>query len=367
MRNTDKTTFQPALVMFLAVALALVSAGAGAQTRQQPQVKPPAPSGGDTSTTPNILVSPDEDYVIGPRDVIEIKVDDAPELSLTASVNADGTFLMPYLKRVKAGGKRTEDLSKEIADGLRGKYLKDPNVLVSVKQFNSRAFFILGAARRPGVYQIEGRPSLIKLITVAGGLAENHGSIAFILHEVKREPGSDPGQAANPNSAIAEAHDALPKTADANADAEPEFVVRTINISNLFRGVVPKDREMILEPGDIVNIPIADVFFVAGEVNAPGSFPLSEGTTLRQAVALSQGLTMNAAAGKCVIFRQNQATGQRQEIAVDVGAVMKGKGEDVTILANDIVIVPNSKMKTIGNSVLKALGAAGIQRGVYGY
>ncbi|MFY9609934.1 MAG: polysaccharide biosynthesis/export family protein [Blastocatellia bacterium] len=367
MRNAAKTTFRPALVMFLAAALALVSAGARAQTRQQPQVKPPTPSGGDTSTAPSILVSPDEDYVIGPRDVIEIKVDDAPELSITASVNADGTFLMPYLKRVKAGGKRTEDLSKEIADGLRGRYLKDPNVLVSVKQFNSRAFFILGAARRPGVYQIEGRPSLIKLITVAGGLTENHGSTAFIMHEVKKEQGSNPGQAAKPNSGAAEAQNVLSKTTDANGDDEPEFVVRTINISNLFRGLVPKDKDMILEPGDIVNIPVADVFFVAGEVNAPGSFPLSDGTTLRQAIALSQGITMNAASSRAVIFRHDRSTGQRQEIPVDIGAVMKSRGEDVTILANDIIIVPNSKMKTIGNSVLKALGQGAIQRGVYRY
>ncbi|MEK6299792.1 MAG: polysaccharide biosynthesis/export family protein [Acidobacteriota bacterium] len=366
MRN--KTIFRPMIVLGLAAALALVFAGTSAQTRpQQPQVKPPVPSGGDTSMTPGILVSPDEDYLIGPRDVIEIKIDDAPELSITASVNADGTFLMPYLKRVKAGGKRTEDLSKEIADGLRGKYLKDPNVLVAVKQFNSRAFFILGAARRPGVYQIEGHPSLIKLITVAGGLAENHGSTAFILHEVKKDPRSDAGEAAKSIPAAADAQNLVSKTADKTSDDEPEFVVRTINISNLFRGIVPKDKEMILEPGDIVNIPIADVFFVAGEVNAPGSFPLTDGTTLRQAVALSQGLTINAASTRCVVFRQDQATGQRQEIAVDVGAVMKGKGEDIALVANDIVIIPNSKMKTIGNSVLKALGTGAIQRGVYRY
>ncbi|HYV06225.1 MAG TPA: polysaccharide biosynthesis/export family protein [Blastocatellia bacterium] len=360
MRNKGKAFCS---VIFLIAALAPVFGGASAQNRQQPQVKTPTPTGGDTSVTPTILVSPDEDYRIGPRDVIEIKVDDAPELSITASVNADGTFLMPYLKRVTAGGKRTEDLSREIADGLRGRYLKDPSVLVSVKQFNSRAFFVLGAARRPGVYQIEGHPSLIKLITVAGGLAENHGSVAFILHEVKKNPPADAGP--KPASAVAE--NLLPKNVGTNPDDEPEFVVRTVNISNLFRGIIPNEKEMVLEPGDIVNIPIADVFFVAGEVNAPGSFPLSEGTTLRQAVALSQGLTMNAASGKSVIFRQNQATGQRQEIPVDVGAVMKGKGDDVTILANDIVIIPNSKMKTIGNSLLKAVGAAGIQRGVYGY
>jgi polysaccharide export outer membrane protein len=351
-----------AIVLCSFIFIIAIVALADGQTRQQPQVKPPAASGGDTSTTPTILVSPSEDYHIGPRDVIEIKVDDAPELSITASVNADGTFLMPYLKRVTAGGKRTEDLSREIADGLRGKYLKDPNVLVSVKQFNSRAFFILGAARRPGVYQIEGHPSLIKLITVAGGLAENHGSIAFILHEVKKDAASGAGP--KPASGT---QNLMPKTVDANPDDEPEFVVRTVNISNLFRGIIPKEKEMVLEPGDIVNIPIADVFFVAGEVNAPGSFPLSEGTTLRQAVALSQGLTINAASNRGVIFRQNQTTGQRQEIPVDVGSVMKGKGDDVTILANDIVIIPNSKMKTIGNSVLKALGTGAIQRGVYRY
>src|SRR5205085_5147086 len=117
---------------------------AAAQNRPQPKIQP-APSSGsaEMSTTPSILVATDQDYRIGPRDVIEIKVDDAPELCVQGvSVNADGTFLMPYLKRMKAAGRTTDELAKEIADGLRGRYLKDPNVMVFVKQFNSRAFFI---------------------------------------------------------------------------------------------------------------------------------------------------------------------------------------------------------------------------------
>src|SRR5262249_44673024 len=147
-----------------------------AQTRQQPKIQPPPQGGGGEPTaTPNILVSPDEDYRIGARDVIEIRVDDAPELSIKAQINADGTFLMPYLKRLKAQSKTTEELSKEISDGLRGRYLKDPNVMVSVVQFSSRSFFILGAVKKPGVYQMEGRPQLMKLIVLAGGPAENRG------------------------------------------------------------------------------------------------------------------------------------------------------------------------------------------------
>ena len=74
--------------------------------------------------------------------------------------------------------------------------------------------------------------------------------------------------------------------------------------------------------------------------------------------------TFNAALGNGVIFRQDEATGKRQEIAVDIGAVMKGRKEDIHIAANDIVIVPNSRAKTIGNSILKALGMGAAQRGV---
>ena len=73
---------------------------------------------------------------------------------------------------------------------------------------------------------------------------------------------------------------------------------------------------------------------------------------------------MNAKMGSGVIFRQDEATGKRLEIPVDIGAVMKGKKEDVAILANDIVILPNSTAKSVGNAVLKALGLGAAQRGM---
>jgi protein involved in polysaccharide export with SLBB domain len=78
-----------------------------------------------------------------------------------------------------------------------------------------------------------------------------------------------------------------------------------------------------LEPGDVVNIPMTDFFYVAGEVNAPGQFQFSESTTLRQAIALAQGFTLNANAKEGVIFRTDKETGRRQEIKVDINAVMR--------------------------------------------
>ena len=94
---------------------------------------------------------------------------------------------------------------------------------------------------------------------------------------------------------------------------------------------------------------------------APGSFALKEGTSLRQAIALAQGTNFKAAPNRTIIFRDNPETGQRQEIQVDLSAVMSGKANDYPILANDIIIIPNSKMKTIAAPMLSALGMSMIR------
>jgi polysaccharide export outer membrane protein len=252
---------------------------------------------------------------------------------------------MNFLGRVKAEGYTPEQLAKYIADSLRGRYLINPQVVVLVKQNFSRTYFIQGSVERPGVYQIEGRPSLLMLITVAGGPKDNHGSTAFILREVK----------ARPAAASAE------RPADASEDAGPDYQVITVNINGLFRGRL--DQNVYVEPGDLVTIPPVDVFYVAGEVKAPNSFQLKDGITLRQAIALAQGPTENAKTGEGVIFREDHL-GRVQEIKVDIGAVLKGKKEDVPLQANDLVMVPNSRGKTIGNAILKAFGMSAAQRGV---
>src|SRR6185503_20339305 len=123
---------------------------------------------------------------IGPSDVIEIRVEDAPELSRIFRVGSDGSIAMPFLGRVAAQQKTTDELSNLIADRLRRDYLQDPQVSISVLQINSRTYFIQGAVRRPGLYQVEGQPSLLKLITIAGGLSENYGSTAFIIREINK-------------------------------------------------------------------------------------------------------------------------------------------------------------------------------------
>jgi polysaccharide export outer membrane protein len=336
----------------------------GQDHRQQAKRYQPAAQPASDPIIPNVVIAPGEDYRIGASDVIEIVVDDAPELSRTFRVSGDGTIVVPFLGRVAAQQRTPDELAAFIAGRLRGDYLQNPQVSVKVLQINSRTYFVQGSVRRPGLYQIEGEPSLLKLITVAGGLSENYGSTAFIIREIKK---GDAIQAASEdltNGSSVPTPEGPHPTHGSVASAKYELL--KANINGLLRGNF--DQNIAIGPGDIVHIPPTDVFFVAGEVNAPGSFPLKEGTTIRQAISLAQGATFQAAAGRSIIFREDPATGKRQEIQVDVPAVMNGKKEDIPILANDIVIIPNSRAKSITGTLLRAFGVNATRIPVrYGY
>jgi polysaccharide export outer membrane protein len=327
--------------------------------------RPPAQPPAQPLETPGVnsaVADVKADYLINPGDVIEIQVDRAPELSGMRRVAASGTIRMEYLGRIKAQGTTADELASFIANGLSGRYLKNPRVTVTVKQINSHIFFIQGAVNSPGVYQIEGRPSLLMLITLAGGLTENHGSTAFIIREAYR-PEIDVPDKGDPRGAL----DSQPESGAANLPSQPggrnqeaeereRHELIKVNINGLFRGDL--DENIGLDPRSIVHIPQAEVFFVGGDVIAPGSFMFKEGATLRQAITLAQGMKSTAASDRAIIFREDPVTRKRQEIRVDAGKIMNGKQEDVAITANDIVIIPNSRAKSVGGALLSALGNA---------
>jgi polysaccharide biosynthesis/export protein len=328
----------------------------------RPPAQPPAQQPAQQLDTPGVtsaLADVREDYLINPGDVIEIQVDRAPELSGERRVSASGTIRMEYLGRIKAQGVTADELASFIANSLSDRYLKNPRVTVTVKQLNSHTFFIQGAVNRPGAYQIEGRPSLLTLIALAGGLTENYGSTAFIIREAYR-PKMDVPDKGDPKGSL----DSQPESVAANSPSQPGdrnqeaeeregFELIKVNINGLFKGDL--DKNMRLDPRSIVHIPQAEVFFVGGEVKAPGSFMFKEGATLRQAITLAQGMKSTAASDRAIIFREDPVTRKRQEIRVDVGKIMNGKQEDVAINANDVVIVPNSRGKSFSAALLSVL------------
>jgi polysaccharide export outer membrane protein len=322
------------------------------------QERPVTQSSASELGNAKILTASEKDYRISPGDVIQIQIEDAPELSHNYRVSSSGHIEMPVLGMVEAREKTTFELARFIAKGLReGEYLNNPSVLVTIKQFVSQTFFVQGSVRNPGVYQTEGRPSLLTMIGLAGGLAGDHGSTVFILRPSKTKtpaPEADSQIASLEDQSSGSDQVAQTRTNGVASTPPPDsdYDLIKVNISGLFKG----QSDQRLEPGDIINIPRADVFFVAGEVKAPGSFPLKEGTTLRQAVSLAQGTTFSAKASEGVIFREDPMLGTRREIKVDISAVMNGKKEDIPLLANDMIIIPNSRSKSIGGMLLQALG-----------
>src|SRR5207245_10533337 len=128
---------------------------------------------------------------------------------------------------------------------LRNGYLADPQVSVSVRQLSPQCC-IQGAVRTPGVYNIEGRPSLLELITIAGGLNPSYGATAFIIRGVRTRP------------------DEVATLPGSDSEPRPDYELRKANINALLRGDFAEN--IAIDPGDIVHIPPTDVFFVAGEV-----------------------------------------------------------------------------------------------------
>lgn len=338
------------------------------------------------SKASQVIVAVDEDYRLAPSDVIEIIIEDAPELSGNYRINRAGILPMKFLGSVSVAGKTTDEVTAVVTEGLRGRYLRDPKVYIAVKQYNSRTFFVQGAVKTPGVFVIESQPSLFKLISIAGGLAESHGSTAYIIREKKADPvrlemkraglplEHDQPASVSTNSSRLSTNTKIPTATsqaieDARAqmtgiDEESEYELITSNIAGLYRGRF--ENNIIIQPNDLVYIPPSEVFFVVGEVKSPGQFTLREGSSIRQAISLSQGLLFKAASNRAIIFRQDQATGKLNEIPVDIGSIMNGKKEDVLLAPNDVIMIPNSRMKAFAGSMALSMGALFAQNILFG-
>ena len=113
----------------------------------------------------------DSAYRLGSGDVISINVFGEQDLSFDKIRLTDaGTLSFPFLGEVRANGKTAIELEEIIVTGLKGDYLIDPKVSVSVLEY--REFFISGEVKSPGGYPFKPGLNLQKAITLAGGLTD---------------------------------------------------------------------------------------------------------------------------------------------------------------------------------------------------
>jgi polysaccharide export outer membrane protein len=125
----------------------------------------------DPPVPPAATAPVEAEYRLGPEDVIEVFVWKEPELAATVVVRPDGRISLPLADEIVASGKTTAELQLEITTRL-SKFVNQPVVNVMVKQVNSLKISVLGEVRKPDVYRIKNRVTVLDAIAMAGGFTD---------------------------------------------------------------------------------------------------------------------------------------------------------------------------------------------------
>lgn len=249
-----------------------------AQIRGQTPAPAPRPVAGQTQTQKDLAAG----YVLGPDDVVEISVLGQPEFTTRARIRANGTVQLPFIGEQKIEGETALSLSPKIAEKLRaGGYYSKPVVNVEVSGFASRYVTLLGAIAQPGLQPVDRDYRLSEIIARAGGLRAD-GADFVTLTRASGEQQNYP----------------FTKLASGGPNDDPT-----------------------VRPGDKIFVPDADLYYIYGQVNQPGQFPIRGDMTVRNVIARSGGVTPSGSIKRIKLFRN----GEEQKVNLD----MKVKAGDV--------------------------------------
>lgn len=297
------------------------------------------------SAEPVSITVPDE-YRIGPDDLLDLIVFEAPEMNRTLRVSASGEISLPLLGAVKAAGLTPRELEFVLQELLRRTYMKDPHVGVYVREMQSHAVSVFGAVEKPGVFQIRGTKTLLEVLSMAEGLADDAGDTVLVMRAagfVGAPAQGDEDQEVGRRGAETEM-----ATPEALSPAQITQMPSShgaveINLKMLLESGDPR-YNIPIYPGDIIKVTRAGIVYVVGEVKKPGGFVLktNEDISVLQAIALAEGPTSTAARSKSRIIRTDEFSGAREEIPIDLGKILEGEEPDPMLRPKDIVFVPNS-------------------------
>jgi polysaccharide export outer membrane protein len=284
------------------------------------------------------------DYVIGPMDSLDITVFGVPELAKTVQVSNEGQITLPLLGQIQAVGLTAREEELVIAEMLRQKFIKNPQVSVVVKEYkNQPPLLVFGAVGRPGPLQLFSPRSLIEVLAQVGGFTEDVGRWITVRRStfgqgnpnLMRQGAVQPGKNGDPGDPSTKAPD--------NEASQP--LVTKIDVRALLSYSDP-NANMLLYPGDVVDVSKAGIVYVVGDVNRPGGFVLKELTSISilRALALAEGIKKTAKGGKSKIYRPMD-DGTAQEIAINLTEVLRGKQSDFQLQPGDMLFVPQSGAK----------------------
>jgi polysaccharide biosynthesis/export protein len=142
---------------------------------------PSAPAAETGAAFASVTASKSVAYRIGAQDVVDVSVFKVPELSKSVQVADVGTINLPLVGEVQVAGKTAQQVERDLTSRLGTKYLQNPQVTVYVKEHNSQSTTVEGAVKKPGVYPIKGKASLLQSLAMAGGLEANSDSTVVVF------------------------------------------------------------------------------------------------------------------------------------------------------------------------------------------
>jgi len=112
-----------------------------------------------------------------------VRVYGEEELSTTFRVASDGSIDYPLLGTIKVSGMTPSHVVNTFESMLRdGKYLKNPQVSIFVKEYNSKKISVFGQVKKPGTFPYQDGMSVVEGISIAGGQGHLKGKIIRIAH-----------------------------------------------------------------------------------------------------------------------------------------------------------------------------------------
>ncbi len=174
-------------------------------------------------------------YRLQPSDVVEISFTLAPEFNQTLTVQPDGYVALKDAGLIDAQGLNVEDFRQAVKRAYRG-YLHDPEVAVSLKEFEKPYFIVGGEVGKPGKYELRSDTTVIEAVEIAGGLTQQAKHSQVVLFR--------------------------------KVDGEL-MEARLLNLKKMLKGREFRKEDAHLRPGDLVFVPQNSISKIARFLSRP--------------------------------------------------------------------------------------------------
>ncbi|MEK6279873.1 MAG: polysaccharide biosynthesis/export family protein [Acidobacteriota bacterium] len=307
------------------------------QTQEpQQQSAPSAPIGSPVTSVDTQGI---KNYLLGPGDVIDVRVFGQGELNAMAEVDSDGNISsLPFLDKPIVAKCRTEkEVQKDIATAY-ARYIKNPQISVRTAERKSRPpATVTGAVRTPTRVVMMRTVRLNEIMAASGGFTERASGTIQIIHSepiMCPQPGEEAGAAA----------------------IDPNRALEIVKVSDLKAG--KPEANPVIRPGDYILVTEAEPVYVTGSVLYPQGVLLTDQLTLSRALAMAGGVRKEGKSNDVHIYRQKPGATDLEVIRVDYSAIKKNKKPDVFLRAYDQIDVPEAGLFSSGRIGSTLLGAA---------